>query len=177
MTTPIYGLMAEFKTPEKLLAAVKAARAAGYQMMDAYSPFPIDGLAEELTKNSKRIEWIAFFGGFFGILVGVALQYYGAVLAYPMNIGGRPLISWPAYVPICFELMVLFSVFALVFAMFFFNKLPQPYHPVFNVSEFSLVSKNRFFIVIENKDTLFNLQKTFIFLETLNAENIFEVCQ
>jgi hypothetical protein len=177
MNTPMYGLMAEFKTPEMLLSAVKAARAANYKMLDAYSPFPIDGLAESINKTSTRIEWIAFCGGTIGILSGIALQYYSAAIGYPMNIGGRPLISWPAYVPICFELMVLFSVLFMVFAMFYLNKLPRPYHPVFNVPDFSLVSKDRFFIVIENNDPLFDLQKTRLFFETLKAEKIFEVNQ
>ena len=102
MTTQIYGLMAEFKDPEATLLAIKAARAAGYKQMDAYSPFSIDGLADEITTSSKQIEWSAFYGGVLGILVGIALQYYSAAGAYPMNIGGRPLISWTAYVPVCF---------------------------------------------------------------------------
>ena len=177
MTTPTYGLMAEFKDPEAILSAIKIARAAGYVQLDAYSPFSIDGLADEISKSSNKIEWSAFFGGVLGILAGIALQYYSAAGVYPMNIGGRPLVSWTAYVPVCFELMILFSALSSVLSMFFLNHLPQPYHPVFNVSEFSLFSKNRFFIVIEVADPLFDPYKTRIFMESLNAEKVFEVAK
>lgn len=177
MKAPLYGLMAEFKEPEKVLLAIKSAKEAGFNVIDAYSPFPIEGMDELINKKNNQIGWIAFFFGIFGIIAGIALQYYVGAVVYPINVGGRPLVSWATFVPICFELMVLFSCLGIVFSMFLLNRLPEPYHPVFNVPEFSLIAKDRFFIVIEKKDPLFDIHTTRTFLESLSAEKVFEVCQ
>lgn len=175
MKVPIYGLMAEFKEPEKILFAVKEVHAAGFRAVDAYSPFPIDGLAEELGQSCEEIGWIAFGCALLGIITGLALQYYSSAIAYPMNIGGRPLNSWPSFIPVCFELMVLFAAAGSVLSMFFLNRLPEPYHPVFNSPEFTFATRNRFFLLIEKNDPLFDLRITRTFLESLNPERVIEV--
>ncbi|MDD4975189.1 MAG: DUF3341 domain-containing protein [Bacteriovorax sp.] len=177
MKTPIYGLMAEFKEPEEVLRAVKKVYSAGFRKIDAFSPFPIDGLAEELGQTCEVIGWIALSCGLLGLLTGIILQYYSSAIAYPMNIGGRPLNSWPSFVPVCFELMVLFAATGSVLSMFLLNRLPKPYHPVFNSPEFNFVTRDRFFLLIEKNDPLFDLQNTRIFLESLNAEQVIEVSE
>ena len=171
----LHGLMGEFETPEQLLSAAKKAREAGYKRVDAYTPFPIEGLAEAIGTRRSWVPLITLIGGLGGGLTGFGLQYWVAVITYPMNIGGRSLNSWPAFIPVTFELTVLgASIFAVV-GMLALNKLPQPYHPVFNVNRFAAASTDRFFLCIEARDPKFNLGETARFLEGVKAQHVSEV--
>jgi len=171
----IFGLMAEFEHGDELLAATRRAYEAGYRKMDAYTPFPIHGLAEAIGFHHSRLPLIVLIGGLTGTLTAFLLQWYPAVIDYPVNIGGRPLNSWPAFVPIMFELTVLFASFSAVFGMLGLNGLPQPYHPVFNVERFQLASKDRFFLCIQSNDPKFDVTQTRQFLEELRPYEIAEV--
>lgn len=169
----VYGLIAEFDEPEKVLAATRAAYEAGYREMDAYSPFPVEGLDEALgPRPGWRLPLIVLGGGVTGAVVGYGMQVIATVIDYPINAGGRPLNSWPLYIPITFELTILFAAFAAVLGMFALNGLPQPYHPVFNAPNFELASRSHFFLAIEAKDPLFDLQQTRRFLESLGPTSV-----
>ena len=171
----IYGLMAEFKTPEELLAAARLTHDAGYTRVDAFSPFPIEGLAEAVGFHRTRLPLVVLLGGMIGCASGYFLQYYAAAVSYPINVGGRGLNSWPAFVPITFEITVLCAAAAAVFGMLAMNGLPTPYHPVFNVPRFALASRDRFFLCIKARDPLFDLVGTRKFMETLNAREVTEI--
>jgi hypothetical protein len=171
----IYGLLAEFPDGDTLRGAAERAHAAGYRRLDAYTPMPVEGLAEALGKTWSRLPTITFLGGLFGGISGYALQYYVAVLAYPMNVGGRPLHSWPAFMPVTFETTVLGAALATVLGMLALNGLPRPHHPLFNVSEFKLASRDRFFLCIEARDPTFVLEATWQFLESLAPRQVWEV--
>lgn len=175
MNPSLYGLLAEFETPEKLLAAAHQAHALGYRKMDAYSPFPVEGLAEAIGFEKTRVPLVVLLGGITGGVTAYGMQYYSAVRAYPLNVGGRPLHSWPAFVPITFELMVLFAALAAVFGMLLMNGLPKLYHPVFNVPEFKLASQSRFFLCLKSSDKQFHLTETRQLLQTLGALAVREV--
>jgi hypothetical protein len=171
----LHGLMGEFETPEQLLSAATKAREAGYKRVDAYTPFPIEGLAEAIGTRRSWVPLITLIGGLGGGLTGFGLQYWVAVITYPMNIGGRSLNSWPAFIPVTFELTVLgASIFAVV-GMLALNKLPQPYHPVFNVNRFAAASTDRFFLCIEARDPKFSLGETARFFEGVKAQHVSEV--
>ncbi len=167
--------MADFDEPEQLLAAARKAYSGGYRRMDAYTPFPIEGLAEAIGFHRNTVALIVLIGGIVGCLTGFFLQYYVAVINYPINVGGRPLNSWPAFIPITFELTVLFGALSAVLGMLALNGLPMPYHPVFNVPKFELASRNRFFLCIESEDPRFDREKTAEFLKGLNAGSVSEV--
>ncbi len=175
MRPPIYGLIADFDQPDELLAAAQKAHEAGYTSMDGYSPFPIEGLAEAVGFHRNAVAPIVLAGGLLGCLTGFFMQYYVAVFNYPLNIGGRPLNSWPSFIPITFELTVLFGAFSAVLGMLALNGLPQPYHPVFNVPGFAMASQNRFFLCIESADPQFDREKTGEFLRNLRAREVSEV--
>ncbi len=173
--TELYGLLAEFEDADELLRATRAARERGYRKMEAYTPFPVVGLAELLEVRGRRLPLIVLAGGLLGGGGALFMQWYSAAVAYPLNVGGRPLASWPAFIPIAFELTILVAAFTTVLGMFALNGLPQPYHPVFNVAEFAEASLDRFFLCIEAEDPLFQRAETHDFLESSGALAVFEV--
>ena len=164
-----HGLMAEFGRPEELLGAARRAYAEGYRRMDAYSPHPIDGLAEALGFRGGRIAKVVFLGGAAGALIGYGMQVYFSAIDYPINVGGRPLHSWPAFIVITFELTILAAAAAAVLGMLALNGLPRPHHPVFNAPRFVFASADRFFLCIEAADPRFDPEETRRFLEGLEG--------
>src|SRR6201999_1154804 len=160
LTLPIYDLLAEFETPHDIVAAAEAARAAGYRKVEAYTPFPVEGLPEAIGSHRTHLPLIILVGGVIGCLGGFALQYWCAKVNYPINVGGRPLNSWPMFIPVTFEVTVLCAALSAVIGLFALNALPMPYHPVFNVPEFALASRNRFFLCLEATDPIFDTEKT-----------------
>ena len=168
----IYGLMAEFEDPTSLVTATERAHREGYRRMDAYSPFPIEELHHALGSKHTKLPLIVLIGGLIGCIGGYTLEYWSSVIAYPLNIGGKPLHSWPAFIPVTFECTILLAALSCVLGMLALNGLPQPYHPVFNVPRFALASRNRFFLCIESTDPKFELEGTRRFLETLNPREV-----
>jgi hypothetical protein len=171
----IYGLLAKFPDEHALLEGVKQTREAGFVRMEAYSPFPIHGMSDVLGVRGRRLPRIVLAGGIIGGGGGLLLQWYSAVIDYPLNVGGRPLASWPSFIPIAFELMILVAGISAVLGMFILNGLPQPYHPLFNVPEFAGASRADFFIAIEATDPKFELEETRAFLLDIGARKVFEV--
>jgi hypothetical protein len=171
----LYGLVAEFDTGEQLIAAAERTRQEGYRRIDAYSPMPVEGLSEALGIHGNPMPRIVFGGGLLGALTGYGLQYWVSVIAYPVNIGGKPLHSWVAFIPVTFELMVLFASLSAVIGMLVLNGLPEPYHPIFNAPRFALASTNRFFLAIEAADPHFDRERTLEFLAGLAPRDIAEV--
>ena len=174
-TKPIYGLLAEFEKPDELLAATQKAHDAGYKEIDAFSPMPIEGLAEACGFHQTKVAPITLCGGIVSCLGGFGLQYYASVISYPLNIGGRPYNSWPAFIPITFEMTVLGAAIACVVGMLALNGLPSPYHPVFNVPRFALASRNRFFLCVKARDRKFDLAHTRRFLADLLPVGVYEI--
>jgi hypothetical protein len=172
---PIHGLLAEFENPSALVNATRAAREKGYRKLDAYSPFPIEALSDALHLHRNRLPLIVLIGGLVGGGLGYLLQYYVTVWHYPLNIAGRPLHSWPAYIVITFETTILIAALSCVLGLFALCGLPMPYHPVFNVPRFAMASQNRFFLCIEATDPLFDHDRTAEFLESLEATEVSEV--
>ena len=173
--TPIYGMMAEFDSPSDLVAAARRTYEAGYQKIDAYSPFPIEELAEAIGFRSNAVPLVVLIGGLIGCLSGYALQYWISVITYPINVGGRPLHSWPAFIVVTFEMTILFAGLAAVLGMLALNGLPMPYHPVFNVPRFSSASKDRFFLIVFSSDKKYDSTTTRKFLEAMSPRSISEV--
>ena len=171
----IYGLMAEFENSEELLSAAQRAREAGYRRLDAFSPFPIEGLADAVGFHSTRVPLICLIGGLIGCFGGFYLQYWPNVIGYPLNIGGKPYNSWPSFIAITFELTILFAALTCVFGMLAMDGLPTPYHPVFNVPSFALASRDKFFLCIKARDPLFDRKKTREFLMTLQALEVADI--
>jgi len=171
----IYGLMAEFDGPEGLLAAAQRASEEGYQKINAYAPYPIHGLAEAVGHRRTRLPLVVLIGGIVGGVGGYLLQLWVSAVAYPINVGGRPLNSWPAFIPVTFELTVLCAALAAVLGMLALNGLPEPYHPVFNVPGFELASRNRFFLCVRSSDPKFDVGATRRFLEALGPSRVSEV--
>src|SRR3954470_1323815 len=171
-SSAVYGLMAEFDDATSLVAGTRRAHEAGYRCMDAYSPFPIEELHEALGAHHTRLPLIVLVGGLCGGLGGYALQYWSSVIAYPIVVGGKPLHSWPAFIPVTFETTILVAALSCVLGMLALNGLPQPYHPVFNVPRFALASRNRFFLCIEAADRKFDADSTRQFLESLGPREV-----
>lgn len=163
---PIHGIVAEYADPDDLLEAAEAARAAGFRKMDAYSPMPIHGLAEAVGHYDDRVPWSGFFGGLCGFLGGCAIQYFVSVVDYPLNVGGKPLLSWPMFIPVAYELTILNAAFATFGSMIFLNGLPRPYHSIFNAKNFERATQDRFFLCVESEDPKFDLAETARFLST-----------
>lgn len=171
---PIYGYLAEFEDPGRLLAAARTVKAKGYEVVEAYSPLPVHGLADILGWKN-HLPAIVFVGGLVGACVGFGLQYWVSVIEYPMNVGGKPFNSWPAFIVPTFECTILFAAFAAVLGMFWLNGLPQPYHPVFHVDRFIEASRNRFFLMILSRDPSFDMEGTKRFMQTLAPASLEEV--
>jgi hypothetical protein len=167
--------MAEFETPAETLAAAQRAYAAGYRHMDAYSPFPVEGMPHALGRSRTWLPLIVLAGGCTGAGTAFFLQWFATVVDYPLNVGGRPYFSWPMYIPITFELTILFAAFAAVFGMLILNRLPKPYHPVFNVRNFEHASDNRFFLCIEATDPSFDRAATAEFLQAMEPLAVSDV--
>ena len=173
--TRTYGLLAEFEAPEDLVSAAERAYADGYRHMDAHTPFPVHGLAEAIGFHTNRVPLLVLIGGIIGAGLGFFSQYWAAVIDYPINVGGRPLNSWPAFIPITFEVTILVAALTAVLGMLALNGLPQPYHPVFNAPRFALATRDRFFLCIEATDPRFDPVATRAFLESLGAREVTDV--
>jgi hypothetical protein len=171
----LYGLMAEFDQPGELLRATRRAHAEGYRKLDAYTPFPIEGLSEAVGFEHTRLPLIVLVAGLAGCAGGFLMQYYLSVIDYPINVAGRPLNSWPAFIPITFEVTILSAALAAVVGMIMLNGLPSPYHPVFNAPGFELASRNHFFLCIESSDPMFDRAATREFLRSLGSISVSEV--
>jgi hypothetical protein len=175
-TPPVrYGLMAEFDDAEALLRATRSAYQAGYRRMDAYSPLPVEGLAEALGTRRTWVPLVVLLGGLSGCLGGFCLQYWIAVMDYPINVGGRPLNSWPSFIPVTFELTILAAAFSAVIGLLALCKLPWPSHPVFNVPQFEQATQTRFFLCIEAQDPRFAPEETREFLAGLGPREVHDV--
>ena len=171
----LYGVMAEFADPTALVAAARQTYDAGYREFDSYSPFPIHELFDAMHCKDRRVPIIVLVGGIIGCAAGFGMQAWISAFDYPLNIGGKPFNSWPAWIPITFETTVLFAAFGAVFGMLALNGLPMPYHPVFNVSRFEQASRDRFFLVIQARDPQFELAKVRDFLDSLNPREVTDV--
>ena len=172
---PIYGMMAEFDTPVALVEAAKRTYQAGYKRIDTYTPFPVEGLAEEIGFHRDEVPLVVLIGGIVGGLTGYLMQYWMSAVAYPLNIGGKPYHSWPAFIVITFEMTILFAGISAVFGMLALNGLPMPYHPVFNVKRFEQASRDRFFLVIQTRDPKFDLDDVWNFLQRLHPREVIDV--
>jgi hypothetical protein len=173
--SPIYGLLAEFDNPTVLVQAIHKARQEGYRNMDAYTPFPVEEVSDALGFHRTRVPLVVFLGGLVGCLGGFAMQYWCNVVDYPVNVGGRPLNSWPSFIPVTFEMTILIASLSGVFGLLALCGLPMPYHPLFNVERFSRASRDRFFLCIESRDPRFDREGTKQFLASLTTREVLEV--
>lgn len=171
----VYGLMAEFDDHERVIEAASRAREQGYRRMEAYTPFPVEGLPEALGYQGTAVPLIVLIGGIVGGLGGYFMEWYAMAVDYPINVAGRPFNSWPAFIPITFELTILTAAIAAIVGMLALNRLPRPHHPVFNVPEFERASTDRFFLCIEANDPKFDPKATREFLESLKPTMVKEV--
>jgi hypothetical protein len=167
--------MAEFDNADALLKAAQRTYDEGYRRMDAYSPFPIHGLAEAVGYRHRILPWLVLAGGILGGVAGFWLQYWVSVIELPLNIGGKPLNSWPSFIPVTFECTILGAALTAVLGMLALNGLPKPYHPVFNAERFRLASSNRFFLCIEAADRKFELSAVTAYLKSLSPYGVIEV--
>lgn len=173
--TPIYGLMAEFDSPTDLVLAARKTHEAGYRKIDAYSPFPVEELAEAIGFEHNGVPLVVLIGGILGCAGGYLMQWWIATVSYPVNIGGRPMHSWPSFIVVTFEMTILCAVLSAVFGMLALNGLPMPYHPVFNVPRFAFATKDRFFLIVFSTDPKYSSSATRSFLEGLSPRSITEV--
>lgn len=174
-TPDLYGVAAEFTEVEQVMHAANEARRAGYTKLDAYTPFPVEGLDEALGFRPTRLGWIVLLMGIAGLVGGFFMQWYANVVFYPLNIGGRPLNSWPNFIVITFEITVLLSSFTAGLVMIARNGLPRLYHPIFNTTNFEAATRDRFFLCIEAADPRFDREGTRAFLSGLAPERVSEV--
>ncbi len=173
--SPLYGLVAEFEDADELIEATHQAYGAGYRQMDAFSPYPIEELADALNFHKTHVPLVVLIGGILGLTGGFGLQYWVNVFAYPMNVGGRPHNSWPAFIPVTFETTVLLAGLFAVFGMLALNGLPMPSHPLFAVERFSRATQDRFFLCIEAVDPQFDYETTKSFLENFAPDKVYDV--
>ena len=171
----LFALMAEFPSPRTLRRAIRRTRESGYKVIEAYTPYPMEEITEELGHHHSKLPLIVLIGGIVGAITGFGFQYWVSVISYPLNIGGRPLNSWPAFVPVTFETTILFAALSAVLGMLALNGLPMPYHPVFNVRRFKLASRDRYFLAIAASDPQFEADATRRFLEGLEPTEVFDV--
>ncbi len=169
----LYGVLAEFSNADRLIEAADQARQAGYAKMDAYSPIPVHGLSEALGQPDTKLPWAVFAAGLMGGTGGYLLQWWTSTIDYPLNIGGRPFHSWPSFIPVTFELIILCAAFAAVFGLFIANRLPKPHHPLFAVDGFERATRDRFYLCIEADDPKFVEARAF--LESLQPNQVWEV--
>lgn len=174
-TDTLHGVMAEFDSGQALVDAARQTMARGFIKVEAYSPIPIEELNDIIHKKRTHLPKLVLAGGITGMASGFALQYWTSVIDFPMNVGGRPNASWPAFIIPSYELTILFAALAAAIGMLAFNGLPQPYHPVFNVPRFSLASSDKFFLVIESSDAKFDQAETSQFLKDLGAKGVYDV--
>ena len=173
---PIYGLMAEFDEITKLVEAAEKTHAEGYRRVDAFTPFPVHQLFEALELDDKRLPLAVLIGGIVGCCAGFGLCYWVSVIAYPLNVGGRPFNSWPSFIPVTFEVTILLASLTAVLSMLLLNGLPMPYHPVFNVKRFAEhASQDGLFLAIEAEDPKFDIDKTRQFLHSLGATEVNDI--
>lgn len=172
---PIYGIMAEFDSAGAILEAAKRTNQAGYKKLEAYSPFPVEGLAEEVGFHHDEVPLVVLIGGIIGGLTGYLMQYWMMAVDYPITVDGKPPHSWPAFIVITFEMTILFAALFAVFGMLALNGFPMPYHPVFNVPRFAFASKDRFFLLVYATDQKFDLEGTRKFMESLQPLSVSEV--
>ena len=171
----VYGLMAEFDNPTDAVAAAKRVYEEGYRRIDAFSPYPVEELSEAIGVHKTYMSHIVLAGGILGGSLGYLMQYYLLAISYPINVGGKPFHSWPAFIPITFECTVLGAALFAVFGMFALNGLPEPYHPVFNVPDFGLASRDRFFVLVESTDPKFDREQTAALLRSLGPREVSDV--
>jgi hypothetical protein len=170
----LYGMLAEFDNPTQLVDAIHRAREAGYRRMEAYTPFPVEEVVEALHQPSTILPLLVFLGGLFGCIGGYVMQWYAAVIGYPVIVSGKPLVSWPMFIPITFELTILCAALTAVLGMLALNGLPMPYHPLFNVPRFALATRDRFFLCLQARDPLFDEERTKQFLAGLTPYPVME---
>ncbi len=170
-----YGLMAEFETPQELVEAARRTNEAGFTRFDAYSPYPIEALTEALDIHERKLPAVVLGGGILGGLCGFGLCYWCSVISFPLNVGGKPYNSVPAFIVPTFEMTILFAAFAAVLGLLGLNGLPMPYHPVFNTPRFALASRDRFFLCIETRDPKFDHDETWAFLTKLGPRVVMDV--
>ncbi len=175
MAESLYGVMAEFKTPGELIHAAEKVRDSGYKKTDAFTPFPVEGLDDALGSKFNPLGWMVLAGGLTGMCVGIGMQWFASSVHYPISVGGKPYFSWPAFIPVTFELTILFSALTAVLGMIVLNGLPTFYHPVFHVPEFEKASSHGFFLVIEAKDARFDAAQAKQLLSTLHPVGVYDV--
>jgi hypothetical protein len=162
-----YGVIAEFASPDELIEAVKKTRSAGYEIMEAYTPYPIEEVWEAIGHPKSKVPLLVLIGGLIGGIGGYYLQYWASAVTYPINVGGRPFHSWPAFIPVTFECTVLVAGLFAVFGMLFLNGLPMPYHPVFTVPRFASATRDRYFLMILARDKRFEPDSALAFMKEL----------
>lgn len=170
-----YGLLAEFDDADALLKAARETYTAGYRQIDCCAPFPVHGLSEAIGAGGGQLARLVLGGGIVGALAGFGFQYWVSVAAYPLNVGGRPLNSWPSFMPVTLELTILVASLTAVLGMLALNGLPQPWHPLFGIDRFRRATQDRFFLVILASDPLFHPETTKAFLSELGAGGVYEV--
>lgn len=171
----LFGIMIEFKTPEDLIRGAELARKSGFVQMDAYTPFPVEGLPDAIGFKKDRVALITLLGGIFGGLGGFFMQWYANVVDYPINVAGKPFNSWPAFIPITFELTVLGASLAAAIGMIALNRLPEPWHPTFSHPGFHRASRDRFFLCVQADDPNFDKEKVATVMSRLSPLSIREV--